>query len=186
MGWGIEVEADDVGSLLLELRIWARTVPFEAVRLDASPLPNPGNRHMAVAELLGQTSAGPVREWLRRRPLGRGKDFGLILCVDAVPTPRLEPITEARDAALTESSAPPGECRRRRIEALHKHAVGRTCSHRQDHPRPLHDVSPRGPAATKLRELNPLFLGEFNLIGCRKHEEIYFISHVNATSVTVH
>ena len=156
------------------------------MRLDTRSIPHSSNRHVAVTELLGQTSGRPVRQRLRGPPLGCGQDPGLILRRDTITAPGLEPITEARDPALTESFAPPRQRSRGRAESLYQDAVGHPFGHCQYHLRALHDGSLRSPAATNLGKLYPIIIGELKLVGRSKHERIYYTPHVNAISVTLH
>src|ERR1700704_6399172 len=56
----VQIEADNVGCLLLKVWILAKHVPAQPVRLKAVPSPNPRNGHVIGAELGRQSTAAPL------------------------------------------------------------------------------------------------------------------------------
>ena len=56
----VQIKADNVGGLLLEVGILAQHVTAQPVRLKAVASPNPRNGHVIGAELGGQPTAAPV------------------------------------------------------------------------------------------------------------------------------
>ncbi len=56
----VQIKADNVGGLLLEVAILAQHVTAQPVRLKAVPSPNPRNGHVIGAKRDGQPTAAPV------------------------------------------------------------------------------------------------------------------------------
>jgi hypothetical protein len=56
----LQIKADNVGGLLLEVGILAQHVTAQPVRLQAVASPNPGNGHVIGAQRRGQPAAAPV------------------------------------------------------------------------------------------------------------------------------
>ena len=76
----VQIEADNIGGLLLEVGILAQHVTAQAVRLKAVPSPNPRNRHVIGAKLDGQPAAAPVGGSVLRATTGPLQNARLKLC----------------------------------------------------------------------------------------------------------
>ena len=76
----VQVEADNVGGLLLEVGILAQHVTAQPVRLKAVPSPNPRNGHVIGAEGRGQPAAAPVGGSVPRTTAGPLQNTRLKLC----------------------------------------------------------------------------------------------------------
>jgi hypothetical protein len=66
----VQIKADNVGRLLLEIGIIAPHVPAQSVRLQAMSGPNPGNGHVIGAQHRGQSAAAPVGGCVLRATTG--------------------------------------------------------------------------------------------------------------------
>ena len=75
----IQIQADDVGRLRLEVRIIRRHVSLHPVRLDPGPRPRPGHKHVVDPHRRGQASRAPVRRPIRRLLPGLLEDLRLKL-----------------------------------------------------------------------------------------------------------
>src|SRR2546421_6255004 len=75
--WGVEVKADDVGRLGLEVRVVGSHIALEAMWLETGPLPDPGHPHVRYIQVPSQLSAAPVGAPVGRRPAGGTQDLGL-------------------------------------------------------------------------------------------------------------
>ena len=73
----IEVEANHVGRLRLEVRIVGQHVAADALGLDSRPRPNPVHQHVAHTEVLRKLARRPVRRSIRGLAAGSGKDATL-------------------------------------------------------------------------------------------------------------
>ena len=76
----VQIEADNIGGLPLEVGILAQHVTAQAVRLKAVPSPNPRNRHVIGAKLDGQPAAAPVGGSVLRATTGPLQNARLKLC----------------------------------------------------------------------------------------------------------
>ena len=63
----VQVQTDDVGRLVLEVRIVRRHVPRQTVGLEPRPSPDLRHGHVGDTELPSHLSRGPVRRAVRRR-----------------------------------------------------------------------------------------------------------------------
>lgn len=75
----VQIKADNVGGLLLEVGILAQHVTAQPVRLQAVPSPNPRNGHVIGAQRDGQPTAAPVGGSLLRATTGPLQYAGLKL-----------------------------------------------------------------------------------------------------------
>ena len=75
-----QIEADNVGGLLLKVGILAQHVTAQSVRLKAVASPNPRNGHVIGAELGGQPTAAPVGRSVLRTTTGRFQNLRFELC----------------------------------------------------------------------------------------------------------
>src|SRR5438132_2550386 len=73
----VEIEANHIGRLCLEVRIVGQHVATDALWLDPGPRPNPVHEHVAHAEMLGELARGPVRRTIRGLAAGSGKNATL-------------------------------------------------------------------------------------------------------------
>ena len=66
----VQIKADNVSRLLLEVGILAQHVTAQSVRLKAVPCPNPRNGHVIGAQRRGQPAAAPVGGFVLRATAG--------------------------------------------------------------------------------------------------------------------
>jgi hypothetical protein len=66
----VQIEADNVSGLLLEVGILAEQITAQPVRLKAVPSPNPRNGHVIGAQRGGQPAAAPVGSSILRTTAG--------------------------------------------------------------------------------------------------------------------
>jgi hypothetical protein len=76
----VQVKADNVGGLLLEVGILAQHVTAQPVRLKAVPSPNPRNRHVIGAKCSRQPTAAPVGGSVLRAATGPLQNARLKFC----------------------------------------------------------------------------------------------------------
>jgi len=72
----IEIEADDVGRLALEIGIVGSHVALQAMGPQTGLAPNAMDQVLADAELLGELAAGPMGGAVAGLALGGGEDLG--------------------------------------------------------------------------------------------------------------
>ena len=75
----VQVQPDDVGSLLLEVRIVGAHVALQPVRLQPMLVPHPRHHHVRHPQLGRQAASAPVRAAIGRRLAGRVEDLCLHL-----------------------------------------------------------------------------------------------------------
>ena len=63
--WRIKVEADDVGSLLLKVRVVRRHVALDPMGLEAMLAPHARHHHVADVQMRRELARGPVRRGTR-------------------------------------------------------------------------------------------------------------------------
>src|SRR3954470_1619016 len=112
MLWRIEVQADDIGFLALEIGIIAGHVAFQTVRLQTSCAPDPMHHVFADTQFLRQLAAGPVGRSIARLATSCRQYLGLQLRCDHA---RLLP-------GWRSCSKPSTRCSRKRF--LHWEMVG--------------------------------------------------------------
>ena len=76
----VQIEADNVGGLLLEVGILAEHVTAQPVRLKAMPSPHPRNGHVIGAKHSGQPATAPVGGSVLRATTGPLQDARFQLC----------------------------------------------------------------------------------------------------------
>jgi hypothetical protein len=76
----VEIKADNVGGLLLEVGIVTKHVTAQSVRLKAVASPNPRNGHVIGAELGGQSTAAPLGGSILRATTRPFQNSRLQLC----------------------------------------------------------------------------------------------------------
>src|SRR6516162_11914163 len=73
----LEVQADNIGGLALEIRIVGSHVALDAMRLEPRALPYPCDHHMAHPHILSQLAATPVGGAVGWRPARYSENFRL-------------------------------------------------------------------------------------------------------------
>ena len=133
--WRIQIQADHVRRLLLEVRVVRRHVPLQAMRLETRPLPRQVNYRMAHSQVLPQSSGAPVRRTVRRRlPRNSQDPRPHRRCQNRRRATLRFPRRERRHAAFTEPLVPLVDQRRRAPETLLDGGPGRTRCEEEDNP----------------------------------------------------
>jgi hypothetical protein len=101
----VDVQADEVGHLGVELRVLAELEGLDPMRLQAVFLPDAVHGGTADAEFLGQTTRAPMGGGLRL-PHRRGDDGALLLGVDRLRAPAARLGLQAGEPLLAVSTTP--------------------------------------------------------------------------------
>jgi len=152
----VQVQANDVRGLALEVGIVRRHVAFQPMRLESRPCPHTRDHHVADAEFGAELARAPVRRAVLRRRTGLLQDLGF-QCRG--PHPRLTThVTrvEPADPAFLEAPLPAGDVGRAAAQSLLHLGVGAPLVEHQDQTRPLNHLRARAAQAGELLELPSL------------------------------
>ena len=176
----VQIQPNDVGRFLLKVRVVARHVAIEPLRLEAMLGPHSRHHHMTHLELCSQPARAPLRGPVGRRMLERpfqnarlqrrGQRAGLLPSV---------PAEQPCQPLFPKSLAPPIDKRIIAVQLVANRGPGIACLQQQQHPRPSRVI---GPPATARRSLV-----EFDTFRIRKYDRVlHEHNHTIVSSVTGH
>src|SRR6266446_710549 len=137
VGWRFEVEADDVARLGLKVRVVARHVAAQTMRLQPGAGPDPGHPVVAQPKFSSQLARAPVRRAIARTAPRVIKNPSLHLRRILRGRPALMPRIETTDALLQKSPLPAHDIILAALQRLHNLAVGVACRQLENELRPL-------------------------------------------------
>src|SRR5215469_376935 len=140
----VQIQPNNVGRLLLKIRIIRGHVAFYAVRLKAVLTPHPCHHHVADLQMRSEFARAPVgysRRCVSRRLQNPRFQFR---CQHGSDLPQMAAV-ESRDALLVKSSAPPSDKTPAAVDALRHFTPGKAFGQQQDQPCPPGIFGPSRP-----------------------------------------
>ena len=167
----LEVEADDVCGLALEVGVVGGHVALEAMRLDVGLAPNAVHEILADAEMLGEFAAGPMGGTVGGLVTGGAKYPGAQprrkLRGRLAGAMRFEPV----EAALEEALFPARDGRRSRVELFLDGVVGEAVGEQQQDLGAQHEAGGQRLRARNLVELSALLEVQLNGFAFKRHTD---------------
>jgi RHS repeat-associated protein len=164
----IEVQADDVRHLAVELGIAAELEGLDPMRLQVVLLPDALHRHVAEADLAREAPGAPVRAGLGRPH--RGRDHGTLLRrADLTRPPRPGPRLEPGQTLLAIAAAPGADRVGGDLEPARRGPRPFPCGTRQDDPRAQRPRLRQGRRAEPPLQRGPIDFGNRELRSHVRH-----------------
>jgi hypothetical protein len=135
----LQVEPDNLGSLLRKRRIGADTPTAPPRQRDLMPAQNPPDLMFGdVAQMSGQQAAVPAPVPGRRRLIQSRQDAPLMLALVLPGLAAARRVEQTRQTRLRKAAPPLADRRRTRVQSLRHRLVAEPLGNRQDHFRPKH------------------------------------------------
>ena len=152
----MKIEADDVGCLLLELRVVGKHVTADPVRLQTRSSPCPGNQHVIDPERLRQSTRTPVSRPVGGTTAGPREDPRLQLGRQHPHRGSRIPRVESGDTSRLKPLLPATDVSRRTAQRLLNGQIRFTLSKHQNQPRSPRIFGPSLPRANARFQLTSL------------------------------
>src|ERR1700677_516732 len=169
----IEIEANDVGRLALEIRIVARHVTLQSVRLQIRPLPDSLHAVFTDTQTLRQFAARPMGRSVLR--LTSGRTYYLRRQCRSNHKrlfPGMANLRQSRDAPLQESILPSEDGRRSCIQPLLNRSIRQSLSQHQNQTRPENISRRQTPRPRHLFQFVMLFSSYRDRLGRKRHTSL--------------
>lgn len=161
----IEVQPDNVGRLVLEIRIVGRDVTFKPMRLDAVFGPDARDRHVrdTATQFRRQLARGPVRRSIRRLVSAGARQYArLNLISHLVPLTAAVPGKQAGQPIRLKALAPTVDIAITAIKLRADLGPSQPIGTQQDQPRVPRRVRPPIPRTCLPLQFHPFSLGQLH------------------------
>ena len=173
----MQIQADHVRRLLLEVRVVRRQVPLQPVRPEIRPPPRPVHDRVAHSQVLSQPPRAPVRRAIQRRGPGGRQDLRLHRRSQNRPgVPLRFPGRQRRHPPFTEPLAPLVDVGRGTAESVLDRNPRRTGCQQQNDLRPPGVLLANRPRTGSSFQLAPFRRSQDDAIsGHGSHCTLYYL-----------